>query len=253
MIGAIAGDMIGSIYERRPPRSFDFPLFSPGSRFTDDSVMTVATADAVLGDRDFGAAYQRWGHRYPTAGYGAGFRIWLASNDPRPYNSFGNGAAMRVSPVAWFATSEADVLALAEATARPTHSHPRGIIGAQSAALAIWLARQQASRDDIRRRVVELSGYDLDRTVEQIRPDYYFDVTCDGSVPEAIICALESTDWEHAVRLAVTLGGDADTLGAIAGSIAEAMYGVPENVVEEVVGRLDRPMKEIVLKAKEHK
>ncbi len=235
MLGAIAGDIIGSTREHAAEKTLDFELFRWGSCATDDSVMTVATAEALLTDRDFGAAYHRWGNRYPRAGYGKGFRAWLASSDPRPYQSWGNGSAMRVSPVVWVATTEVEVLQLAEATAMPTHDHPRGIVGAQATALAIWLARQGASRDEIRARVSALSGYDLDRTVDAIRPGYRFDVSCDGSVPEAILCALESTDWEHAVRLAVSLGGDADTQAAIAGAIAEAMYGgVPASVLAQV-------------------
>lgn len=235
MLGAIAGDIIGSTREHHAEKTLDFELFPEGCRVTDDSVMTVATAEALLGDRDFGAAFRRWGHRYPHAGYGSGFRAWLASDDPAPYNSWGNGSAMRVSPVAWVATDESDVLELAEATALPTHNHPRGIIGAQAVSLAIWLARQQATCEEIRARVTALAGYDLTRTIDAIRPSYHFDVNCDGSIPEAIVAALESTDWEHAVRLAVSLGGDADTQAAIAGAIAEALYGgVPAAIATRV-------------------
>jgi len=235
MLGAIAGDIIGSTREHHPLKTLDFELFPEGSRVTDDSVMTVATADALLTDQDFGAAYHRWGNRYRRAGYGKGFRAWLDSGDPQPYGSWGNGSAMRVSPVAWVAADEVELMELAEATALPTHDHPRGVIGAQAVALAIWLARQGATREEIRARVEALSGYDLSRTVDQIRPSYKFDVSCDGSVPEAIVCALESTDWAHSVRLAVSLGGDADTQASIAGAIAEAMYGgVPAEIARRV-------------------
>jgi ADP-ribosylglycohydrolase len=235
MLGALAGDIIGSTREHRAIKTIDFELFPAGSRVTDDTVMTVATAEALLTDQDFGDAYHRWGNRYPRAGYGRAFRGWLASDDPAPYQSWGNGSAMRVSPVAWVATNEVELLRLAKATALPTHDHPRGIVGAQAVALAIWLARQGASRDEIRARVTALSGYDLERTTDDIRPGYAFDVSCDGSVPEAILCALESTDWEHAVRLAVSLGGDADTQASIAGAIAEAMYGgVPAEIASTV-------------------
>jgi ADP-ribosylglycohydrolase len=188
--------------------------------------MTIATAEALLTDRDFGAAYHRWGRVYPRAGYGKKFREWLASDSPTPYGSWGNGSAMRVSPVAAVARTEAEVLELARQTALPTHGHPRGIVGAQSVALATWLAGQGADPAEIRSRVTAVSGYDLSRTVDEIRPGYRFDVSCDGSVPEAIICALEASSWEDAVRLAVSLGGDADTQAAIAGGIAGARWGV---------------------------
>jgi ADP-ribosylglycohydrolase len=235
MLGAIAGDIIGSTREHYPVKTLDFELFPEGSRVTDDSVMTVATADALLTDQDFGGAYHRWGRRYRRAGYGKGFRAWLDADDPQPYQSWGNGSAMRVSPVPLAAADEVELMELAEATAMPTHDNPRGVIGAQAVALAIWLARHGRGRDEIRARVEALSGDDLTRTVEQIRPSYTFDVSCDGSVPEAIICALESADWEHAVRLAVSLGGDADTQASIAGAIAEAMYGgVPAAIATRV-------------------
>ncbi len=242
MLGAIAGDIIGSTREHYPIKTLDFELFPEGSRVTDDSVMTVAAADALLTNQDFGEAYHRWGNRYPRAGYGKGFRAWLDSDDPQPYGSWGNGSAMRVSPVAWVtaggAQHAAPLLELAEATAMPTHDHPRGVIGAQAVALATWLARQGSSRDAIRARVTALSGYDLTRTADQIRPSYKFDVSCDGSVPEAIVCALESTGWEHAVRLAVSLGGDADTQASIAGTIAEAMYGRVPAVIATTVRQM---------------
>jgi len=246
VIGAIAGDIIGSRFEWHPHKSTDFELFVPGCHFTDDTVLTIATAEALITDGDFGAAYHRWGNRYPRAGYGGTFRKWLASSDPKPYNSWGNGSAMRVSPVAWIAGSEAEVLELAKATAMPTHNHERGIIGAQATALAIWLARQGTDREEIRRRIEELSGYDLTRTTEQIRPGYRFQVSCDLSVPEAIICALEADSWEIAVRLAVSLGGDADTQAAIAGSVAEGWGGVDRVVRVASAGRLTSEMQDVV-------
>lgn len=224
MIGAIAGDIVGSRFEHHPHKSVEFELWHPDCRFTDDTVMTIATAEALLTDRDFGAAYHRWGNRYPDAGYGRAFRTWLATLDPVPYDSWGNGAAMRVSPVAWVAGSEAQVLDLARETALPTHGHERGIIGAQAVALATWLAGHERDAAEIREKVAGISGYDLDRTVAEIRTTYAFDVSCDGSVPEAIICGLEATSWEHAVRLAVSLGGDADTQAAIAGGIASFRF-----------------------------
>lgn len=224
----------------------DFELWHPDCHFTDDTVMTIATAEALLEDGDLAEAYHRWGNRYPHAGYGGAFRQWLASPEPLPYGSWGNGSAMRVSPVACVATSEREVLRLARESAEPTHGHPRGIIGAQAVALAVWLARRGAEPGEIRRKVTEISGYDLDRTVEQIRPDYTWDVTCDGSVPEAIICALEARSWEQAVRLAVSLGGDADTQAAIAGGIAEGMWGVPAEVEQNAMAALPGEMVEAV-------
>jgi ADP-ribosylglycohydrolase len=246
MIGAIAGDIVGSRFEHLPHKWVEFELWHRHCRFTDDTVMTIATAEALLTDRDFGAAYHRWGRRYPRAGYGGKFREWLASDTPLPYDSWGNGAAMRVSPVAAVATSEAEVLELARQTALPTHGHPRGIVGAQSVALATWMAGRGASAADLRARVTALSGYDLTRTVAEIRPGYRFDVSCDGSVPEAIICALEASSWEDAVRLAVSLGGDADTQAAIAGGIAGARFGLRPDVVAEVTARLEEGLGVVV-------
>lgn len=246
VIGTIAGDIVGSRFEHRPHKSVEFELWHRDCLFTDDTVMTVATAEALRTDGDFGAAYHRWGRRYPGAWYGKMFTAWLRSDDPEPYDSWGNGSAMRVSPVAAVATSEAEVLELARQTALPTHGHPRGIVGAQSVALATWMAGQGATADDIRARVTALSGYDLTRTVAEIRPGYRFDVSCDGSVPEAIICALEASSWEEAVRLAVSLGGDADTQAAIAGGIAGAGFGVGEDLVAEVRVRLDEGLGVVV-------
>lgn len=246
MIGAIAGDIVGSRFEWGSHKSVDFALWDPACHFTDDTVLTIATAEALLTDQDFGAAYHRWGNRYPRAGYGSAFRDWLASSDPKPYGSWGNGSAMRVSPVAWVATSEAEVLELARATALPTHGHERGIIGAQATALAIWLARQGADKEEVRRKLAELSGYDLDRTVDGIRPGYRFQVSCDLSVPEAIICALEAASWEEAVRLAVSLGGDADTQAAIAGGIAEGWCSVPTEAVNSAMAVLPAGMRQVV-------
>lgn len=246
MIGAIAGDIVGSRFEHRAHKSTDFELFHPSCRFTDDTVMTIATADAFQTDGDFGAAYHRWGRRYPNAGYGGRFREWLASNDPKPYNSWGNGSAMRVSPVASYAHSEREVLRLARETALPTHNHPRGIIGAQAVALATWLSGQDVEPEEIRRKVAELSGYDLTRTVDEIRPGYRFDVSCDRSVPEAIICGLEASSWEDAVRKAVSLGGDADTQAAIAGGMASFRFSPINELWREIKPFIDEDIRWVV-------
>lgn len=257
MLGAIFGDIVGSPYEAQnmmgdlPPfKSTDFPLFLPGSRFTDDTVLTVAIADAFLRGLPFAETLHEWGRRYPNSGFGGSFWDWLQSNTPKPYGSWGNGSAMRVSPAGWVLPTSAklpEVMALARRTSEPTHDHVEGIYGAQAVALAIFLARQGEGAEEI--RIVLRSffpEYELDRTVDEIRPSYLFDVSCMGSVPEAIICALEATSVENAVRLAVSLGGDADTQGCIAGSIAEARFGFPEEHLAEVIGRLPGPMIEVV-------
>jgi ADP-ribosylglycohydrolase len=239
MLGAIAGDVIGSAYEWMAHKSTDFPLFSPSSRFTDDSVLTVATAHAILTGSSYADAYHGFGNRYPTAGYGGTFQQWLRIPDRKPYGSWGNGSAMRVSPVGLIGASLEEVLAEASRSASVTHDHPEGIRGAQAVAAAIFLARTGASKEIIRARVAELSGYDLSRTIADIRPRYSFDVSCQGSVPEAIIAFLEAGSLEEAIRNAISLGGDADTQAAIAGGIAEAFWGdVPEPIAAEVRRRL---------------
>lgn len=239
MIGAIAGDIIGSVYERHPIKKMDFPLFSENSRFTDDTVMTVAIAHALMTNKDYARAMKDFGRRYPRAGYGRDFLRWLFEDDVRPYFSWGNGAAMRVSPVGWYFDTEEAVLFEAKKSAEVSHNHPEGIKGAQATALAIFLARQGADRSYMRREISSRFGYDLNRTVEEIRPYYSFDASCQGTVPEAIICALESCDFEDAVRKAVSLGGDSDTLACITGSVAEAIYGgVPGEIETEVRKRL---------------
>jgi ADP-ribosylglycohydrolase len=239
MIGAIAGDIVGSVYERDPIKTTAFPLFQPRSRFTDDSVLTVAVADAILSGRPYRDAVRDWGRRHPHAGYGGSFAQWLRADDPRPYHSWGNGAAMRVSPVGWAFATEAEILRQARQTAAITHDHPEGIKGAQATALAVYLARTGADKATIRVRVQSQFGYDLARTITAIRPGYAFDVSCQGTVPEALIAVLESESYEDAVRNAVSLGGDSDTLACIAGGVAEAFYGgVPDLIRAEVRARL---------------
>ncbi len=245
MLGAIAGDMIGSVYEHHPQKNKDFPMWCESSRFTDDTVLTVATAHALVTDSDYAKAYRRYGRQWPQAGYGRTFRNWLAQADAASYNSWGNGSAMRVSPVGWFFEDEADVLAEAERSAEVTHGHPEGIKGAQAVALAIFLARKGASRAAIRQRLEAEFDYDLGRSLGAIRPDYGFDVSCQGSAPESVIAFLESADYEDAVRNAISLGGDADTMACIAGAIAEAFYGgVPEAIRGEAIRRLAPEMLE---------
>lgn len=247
MFGAIIGDVIGSVHEHRATKSTGFPLFQQGSRFTDDTVMTVATAEAILTDGRYDLAYRRWGRRYPHAGYGGSFRRWLQQDDAGPYNSWGNGSAMRASPVAYAAESIEAVLAEAERSAAVTHDHPEGIKGAQAAALAVFLARQGVDRPAIRHELTERFAYDLDRTAADIRPAYRFDVSCQGSVPEALIAFLDSRDLEDAVRTAISLGGDADTQAAIAGAAAGAYAGsIPPEIEAEVRRRLPHDMLEVL-------
>ena len=238
MLGAIAGDVIGSVYEHRPTKRLDFGLFPPGARFTDDTVLTVAVADAILHDGDYASYIRRYARRHPHAGYGSGFLRWMHA-EGGPYNSFGNGSAMRVSPVGIAFDRVEDVLAHAERSAAVSHDHVEGIKGAQATALAVYMARNGETKDAIRAAVSDGFGYDLDRTVDHIRPRYAFDVTCQGSVPEAIICFLDSDDYESAVRNAVSLGGDSDTQAAIAGGIAAQHYGaMPSEIVAETRSRL---------------
>ncbi|MFC1591951.1 ADP-ribosylglycohydrolase family protein [Thermodesulfobacteriota bacterium] len=235
MLGAIAGDIIGSVYEPFPIKTKDFPLFEPGCRFTDDSVLTVAVANAILTGRTYAESLWQIGRRYPGAGYGDSFMQWLRSSDPQPYNSWGNGSAMRVSPVGFAFDTEEEVLCQSKKTAEISHSHPEGIKGAQAAALAVFLARTAHGKEQIRRQITQRFGYDLDRGVDDIRPGYTFDVSCQGTVPEAIIAFIDSCSYEDAVRNAVSLGGDSDTLACITGGIAEAFYGaVPSSIQKKV-------------------
>lgn len=235
MIGAIAGDIIGSVYEHNVIKIKDFPLFSNQSRFTDDTVLSVAVAEAILEGTSYTDSIKKLGKRYPDAGYGGSFIKWLFSEDPSPYNSWGNGSAMRVNPVGFAFSSEKEVLEQARLTAEITHNHPEGIKGAQATALAIYLARTDQNKEDVRTIISERFGYSLDRTVDEIRSTYSFDISCQGTVPEAIISFLDSTSYEDAIRNAVSLGGDSDTLACITGGIAEAFYGgVPEHITSRV-------------------
>ena len=252
MLGAIAGDIIGSVYEGKKQwlaaRTVDFqPLFSPKARFTDDTVLTVAVADALLHASDLAGVFKDYFSRYPGAGFGGDFKIWAASDETEPYNSWGNGSAMRVSPVAWAFDTLEEVLHWAKDTARVTHNHPEGVKGAQATAATIFLARSGAAKWELRDEVERRFHYDLSFTLDEIRPTYAFDSSCQGTVPQAIVAFLESSDFENAVRLAVSLGGDCDTLACIAGSIAAAFYGgVPGPIRDQALARLDEPLSEVV-------
>ena len=256
MIGAILGDMIGAPYEfDRGDKTKDFPLFSPESEFTDDTVMTVAAAEALtdsLGKNDeeikdaLVGSMRKWGKKYPYAGYGGMFYQWLRARDPKPYWSFGNGSAMRVSSAGWLYDTLEETRHIARLTAEVTHNHPEGIKGAEATASAIFLARTGKTKKEIRDCIVGEFGYDLSRTCDEIRPWYSHVETCQQTVPEAITAFLEGEDFEDVIRTAVSLGGDCDTLTCIAGGIAEAFYGVPEEIAAEGMRRLPRDMREVL-------
>jgi len=243
MIGAIAGDIVGSVYEARPIKSKNFPLFDPRCTFTDDSVLTIAVAAAILSGCPYRDTVLEIGRRYPHAGYGGSFIRWLFSANPQPYNSWGNGAAMRVSPVGFAFNTIEEILEQARLTAVISHNHPEGIKGAQATALAVFLARKGHGREEIREQIGRCFGYDLQRTVGGIRPVYSFRISCQETVPEAIVAFLDSVSFEDALRNAISLGGDSDTLACITGGIAEAYYGeVPGNIRAKVQQILPSPL-----------
>lgn len=252
MYGALLGDMIGAPYEfDRGNKSKEFPLFCENSRFTDDSVMTIAVAEALLDSRFLDddsiraaliKSMRKWGKKYPDAGYGRKFLCWLREKEPKPYGSCGNGSAMRVSAAGWLFDTLEETREKARLTAEVTHDHPEGIKGAEATSSAIFLARTGRSKEEIRDYIVQEFGYDLSRTCDQIRPSYYHNESCQKTVPEAITAFLEGTDFEDVIRTAVSLGGDCDTLTCIAGSIAEAFYGVPAILKAECRRRLPEDM-----------
>jgi ADP-ribosylglycohydrolase len=248
MLGAVVGDIAGSTYERENCKVYDrIEIFRRRSRSTDDSILTVATADHFLSGKSYTQVYQEWGLEFRGAGYGKTFYNWIGSANPQPYNSWGNGSAMRVSPVAWVADDLDWAMAEAKRSAEVTHNHPEGIKGAQAVTAAIYLARTGESKDRIRARVEGMFGYNLRRTIDSIRPDYHFQVSCQRSVPEAIIAFLDSHDFEDAIRKAISLGGDSDTIACIAGSIAHAFYGtIPPWMVEYCRGELQKSQLEIL-------
>lgn len=287
MLGAIIGDIVGSRFEFHNHRSKDFTLFTPSCFVTDDSIMTLAVAQALMdtlaalevlfpaGQVEAGAgaagnanrpattavtwtddtlqllsqntirAMQRIGRQYPDCGYGGRFAIWMFDDQPLPYHSFGNGAAMRISPVGFFARTEDEVRRLSHAVTAVTHNHPEGLKGAEATAMAIFLARQRRSKDEIRQRIAA-DYYPLDFTIDQIRPTYRFNETCQGTVPQAIEAFLESESFEDAIRTAISVGGDSDTLAAITGAIAEACYGVPDAFRNQALGYLDARLRAIM-------
>jgi ADP-ribosylglycohydrolase len=242
MLGAIIGDIVGSIYEFNNIETKDFPLFSKECHFTDDTVMTIAVADALLAGGsadDFIDSMKKWYKLYPYLSYGGSFKCWLRSDNKSPYNSFGNGSAMRVSPCAWLADSLVEAETLAKKSAVVTHNHPEGVKGAQAVAAAIYLARVRKDKDEIKLYVTNRYKYDLTQRLDDIRPHYGFNETCQGTVPEAITAFLESNRFEDAIRNAISLGGDSDTLAAITGSIAEAYYGIPLKLIDKAMAHLN--------------
>jgi len=242
MLGAIIGDIIGSVYEWNNIKTREFPLFSENCFFTDDTVMTIAVAEALMNGGepdDFIDAMKKFGKLYPDAGYGGRFSAWLSDDNRKPYNSWGNGSAMRVAPCAWFADSLDEAEELAGKSAAVTHNHPEGIKGAQATAAAIYMARDKASKADIKGYIEKRYGYNLNRTLDEIRPSYEFDESCQKTVPEAITAFLESSDFEGVIRNAISLGGDSDTLAAITGSIAEAAYDIPSYIAARAFLYLD--------------
>ena len=249
MLGAIIGDVVGSVYEWNNIKTKDFAMFNEKGIFTDDTVMTIAVADALLngGTSDnFIDSMKKFGKLYPTAGYGGRFGRWVHSDEREPYNSWGNGSAMRASPCGWFAESLEEAETLAERSASVTHNHPEGIKGAQATASAIYLARTGKSKAEIKNHIEGKYGYDLSRTIDEIRPVYRFNESCQKTVPEAIVAFLESSSFEDAIRNAISLGGDSDTLAAITGSIAEAAYRVPSLILTNTFYRLDDTLTAVI-------
>lgn len=253
MMGAIIGDIVGSRFEWHNYRHKDFTLFHPKCRPTDDSIMTLAVAKAILTARpDYEdlpakavATMQELGRAYPRAGYGRGFRAWLQCDHPEPYNSFGNGSAMRVSPAGFAARTEEEAQKLSLAVTAVTHNHPEGIKGAEAVAVLIYHARQGMAMEDLH-ELAQDRYYPLDFTLDEIRPTYEFSSACQDSVPQALVAFFSSTGFEDAIRNAISIGGDSDTIAAIAGSIAEAHYGIPADLREAAMQRLDAPLQQIV-------
>jgi ADP-ribosylglycohydrolase len=248
MLGAIAGDIIGSRFEVIPTKSYEFELFSSLNTYTDDTVLTVAVADAILNGASYSNKLREYGLDYPNAGFGGNFIQWIMGEIQGPYNSFGNGAAMRVSPVGFAFNTKEKVLEEAKKTAEVSHNHPEGIKGAQATALAVFLAHQQTSMDDIKEEIENTFEYDLSRTLNEIRPEYNFEISCQKSVPESIIAFLESTDYEDAIRKSISLGGDSDTMACITGAIAQAYYKtIPKQIVETVYSMIPEAFKKIII------
>ena len=247
IIGAVIGDVIGSVFEWNNIKTTDFNLFNPKCDFTDDTVLTIAVADCILNKKDFAKAIWEYGRKYRGRGYGGSFRNWLQEDNLRPYGSFGNGSAMRASAVGFAFNDIETVMEVAKQSAEVTHNHPEGIKGAQATATAIYQAKQGKSKQEIKDYIIQTFDYNLDFTLNEIRPTYKFDVTCQGSVPQAIVAFLESSDFESAIRLAISIGGDSDTIACITGGIASAFYKqIPIEIMDFVVDKLPTEYIEIM-------
>lgn len=254
MLGAIIGDVVGSRFEFNNTNSLNFELFTPESTFTDDTICSIAVANAIICGRPFSESIHSLCRKYPfpKGGYGGSFARWVQSEDPKPYNSFGNGSAMRVSACAWLSGSESNTLAFAKESAECTHNHPEGIKGALAVADAIWLLRMRKSKEQVKKVISYNFGYNLNQTCKEIREGNSFNETCQVTVPQSIVAFLESESFEHAIRLAVSLGGDSDTIAAITGSIAEAYYPIPAFMEEAALSTLTPELKEVYLKFKKY-
>lgn len=249
LYSCIAGDIIGSRFEWNNIKQTRFELFAQESRYTDDTVLTIATMQALLNNGSFAENYHKLGNKYIDAGYGRNFLYWLKKRDKSPYNSWGNGSAMRVSPIGWDSRSIEETIEMAKKSAEVTHDHPDGIKGAQAVAASVFLAKKGYSKEQIKSFVENTFSYNLNRTINEIRPNYTFDVSCNGSVPEAIIAFLESANIEDAIRKAVSIGGDSDTIACISGAIAGAFYkDIPNPIVEEVTRRIPQEFIETIEK-----
>ena len=248
MLGAVIGDIVGSVYEFHNYRAKNFePFFHPNASYTDDTVCTIAVADALINVRSPAESLKDWGTRYwENGGWGRSFALWLGSESLEPYNSYGNGAAMRVSPAGLLAKTESEVIDLAHRVTVVTHNHPEGLKGAAATASAIFLARQGFRQAAIRKYISDRFGYDLSRTPDEIRPTYRFNESCQETVPQALTCALTATDFVDAIRTAVSIGGDSDTIGAIAGGVAEALFGIPEGIAEQGWRYLPEEMRRVL-------
>lgn len=240
MIGAIAGDIVGSVYERHRIKTKDFPLFSYNSGYTDDTVLTVATAECLLDNKEYCKIYKEYGRRFPHRGYGGMFRKWIHSDEMGPYNSFGNGAAMRVGPVGFVFNTIEETINEAKRSAEVTHNHPDAVKGAQAAAAAVFYARNNYSKNEIKKRIEEYFGYDLGTSLSDMRENFGFDITCRFTVIQSLTAFLESADFEDALRNAVSLGGDSDTIACITGAMAEAFYkNIPQYIIDKTKETLD--------------
>lgn len=248
MLGSIIGDIAGSVYEFNNYRAKDFtPFLHTKATFTDDTVCTIAIADALLHDKCPARTLKEWGERYwSNGGWGRSFALWLGSDSLEPYGSYGNGAAMRVAPAGLLATSLQEAQSLSAKVTEVTHNHPEGMRGAAATASAVYMARNGSTSDQIREYVTDVFGYDLSRSVDDIRPAYVFNETCQQTVPEALICVLEATSFEDAIRNAISIGGDSDTVAAIAGGVAEAMFGIPDDIANEVWPKLPLDMRQVL-------